>query len=184
MSAFFQIPEFLPPLRHNIVRNVARFNRDHFVTATVNGDSNFRKAKVLHATDFPGLYKTMSDDVRSVLPSVYHMLCIPEFHVTQLEMQMTAHGNGDYFKTHNDNGSPDCLERTISYVYYFDVDRPRRYTGGELRIIEEQGEATIIPMDNSIVFFNSSLLHEVKPIQCESDAFEHSRFTINGWLRR
>jgi Rps23 Pro-64 3,4-dihydroxylase Tpa1-like proline 4-hydroxylase len=126
----------------------------------------------------------MQHDLTSVLPSAYHMLSIPAFHCMRLEMQMTSHGDGDYFKAHNDNGSPDCLERAISYVYYFDVERPRIYRGGELRIWCDGKEHLVIPMDNSVVFFNSSLMHEVAPVQCASKEFVYQRFTVNGWLRR
>ena len=43
---------------------------------------------------------------------------------------------------------------------------------------------TVEPTDNSIVFFASEEMHEVRPVVCESRAFMDSRFTINGWIAR
>ncbi|HEY3663558.1 MAG TPA: 2OG-Fe(II) oxygenase, partial [Chthoniobacterales bacterium] len=82
--------------------------------------------------------------------------------------------------------------RRISCVYYFYAN-PRRFTGGELRVydtwVTPTGDTaaatytTLTPVDNSIVFFPSSVFHEVRPVCSESDAFAGSRFTMTIWFR-
>lgn len=113
--------------------------------------------------------------------------------ISEIEMQITAHNHGHYYKIHNDNGSPDTATRFLTYVYYYYQD-PKPFTGGELRIYElavkdgfyVAGDRyrDIEPLHNSLIIFPSHYMHEVLPIQCPSLRFEDSRFTVNGWIRR
>jgi Rps23 Pro-64 3,4-dihydroxylase Tpa1-like proline 4-hydroxylase len=38
------------------------------------------------------------------------------FSISQIESQMTSHNDGNYYKIHNDNGSPDTATRELTYV--------------------------------------------------------------------
>ena len=112
----------------------------------------------------------------------------PEF-----ESQLTASNDGDYFRVHNDNSQANWPSREITYVYFFHRE-PRAFSGGELVLYnscEDSGvpepvaaRKRITPEQNTIVFFNSSVLHEVTPVRCPSQRFADSRFTLNGWLHR
>ncbi|MEO1185168.1 MAG: 2OG-Fe(II) oxygenase, partial [Cyanobacteria bacterium J06636_27] len=118
---------------------------------------------------------------------------IPEFSVSHVEMQMTAHNDGAFYKAHTDAGSEKTKTRELTYVYYF-YQEPKQFSGGELKIydtevqgkkvIQKENSQVIEPRNNSIVFFNSRCKHEVLPISCSSNEFKASRFTLNGWLRR
>lgn len=128
-----------------------------------------------------------------MLPDVISKLEIPPFTISQIESQLTAHNDGNYYKLHNDNGSLETATRELSYVYYF-YREPKPFSGGELRIYDSRIEnnfyvaakssKTVEPRNNSIMFFLSRYLHEVLPVSCPSKAFADSRFTINGWVRR
>jgi Rps23 Pro-64 3,4-dihydroxylase Tpa1-like proline 4-hydroxylase len=50
--------------------------------------------------------------------------------------------------------------------------------------VSEGSYQTIVPRQNQIVFFPCELLHEITPVECASQLFADSRFTLNGWLRR
>jgi Rps23 Pro-64 3,4-dihydroxylase Tpa1-like proline 4-hydroxylase len=123
---------------------------------------------------------------------VLDQLAIAPFQATQIETQLTAHNDGHYYRVHNDSGSADTCTRVLTYVYYFH-HQPKAFTGGELRVYDShiqqntyvQAESfhTVEPLDNSIVFFPSHVMHEVLTIHCPSRAFLDSRFTINGWIR-
>jgi Rps23 Pro-64 3,4-dihydroxylase Tpa1-like proline 4-hydroxylase len=118
---------------------------------------------------------------------------MPPFVVSQIEAQLTAHNDGQFYKVHNDNGSQDTATRELTYVYYFYQD-PKPFTGGELVIydskvqnnyyVQAESYKMVEPRNNSIVFFLSRYMHEVLPIRCPSQEFVNSRFTINGWIRR
>jgi Rps23 Pro-64 3,4-dihydroxylase Tpa1-like proline 4-hydroxylase len=131
--------------------------------------------------------------IRSVLPSVLQKLGMEEFSISAVEAQITASNDGDFFRSHSDNGDDKVASRQLTFVYFFHRE-PRPFEGGELRIYDarlENGEyvntgsyQTIEPRQNQIVLFPCSLLHEITPVECPSRAFADSRFTLNGWLHK
>ena len=110
-----------------------------------------------------------------------------------IEAQLTAHNDNNFYKVHNDSGSADTAHRVLTFVYYFNR-QPKAYSGGELRVYDHKVAngyhyaaetfRTIEPTDNSMVFFASEEMHEVLMVKCPSRVFMDSRFTINGWVRR
>jgi 2OG-Fe(II) oxygenase superfamily len=100
-----------------------------------------------------------------------------EFPLGRIEVQITASNDGDYFRLHQDGGPDDTRE--ISFVYFLHSE-PRRFSGGELRILTE----TLSPQGDTLVFFPSVSPHEVLPLTVPSRAFADSRFTVNGWVHR
>ncbi len=126
------------------------------------------------------------------IESICSQLKIHSFVPLGIEAQLTAHNDGHFYKIHNDNGSPDTMNRVLTYVYYFHRE-PKGFSGGELLLYDGamhnnsmmavRSSHTIQPRNNSIVFFPSHFMHEVLPITCTSRAFRDSRFTINGWVR-
>ncbi|MEJ0016251.1 MAG: 2OG-Fe(II) oxygenase [Acetobacteraceae bacterium] len=192
---FVMIPDFLPAEQHAALIRTALANRERFVSSTVTTNkAGYRESQVLYATEFPALFETVKAEIMATLPAVFGGLERPAFPVTQVEMQMTAHGDGAFFKVHSDAGSPETERRELSYVYYFQARSPAGFGGGRLRIYQTYGQTApthdpaqfrdIEPADNSIVFFDSRLMHEVLPVSIPSGAFEDSRFTMNGWLHR
>jgi Rps23 Pro-64 3,4-dihydroxylase Tpa1-like proline 4-hydroxylase len=192
---FVTIPDFLPPELHAEIVSTALDHRESFSKSTVTTNlEGFRESQVLHSTEFPALYETVKQQITTALPPVLDGLGHTPFDVAQVEMQITGHGDRNFFKVHNDSGSPDTVTREVSYVYYFHAGPRRGFEGGALRIYQTYPLAgvrydaaeyhEIEPIDNSIVFFDSRLMHEVLPVTVPSGAFEDWRFTINGWLRR
>lgn len=160
-------------------------------TNTATGETDYRQSSVLYS--FPQFSQLLSERIQSVLPRVFPQLGIQPFAISQIEAQLTAHNHGNYYKIHNDNGSPDAATRELTYVYYF-YREPKAFSGGELRIYDSKIEQglyvqansfhTVQPRNNSIVFFLSRYMHEVLPVSCPSQSFMDSRFTMNGWIRR
>lgn len=160
-------------------------------TQTSTQDVNYRQSFILY--EFPEFASLMQERISELLPDVLTQFNIPLFKPSQIEVQLTAHNDGNYYKVHNDNGSPDTATRQLTYVYYF-YQTPKPFTGGELRIydsrikngyyIKAETFKDVEPINNSIVLFPSGYLHEVLPIRCPSKDFTDSRFTINGWVRR
>jgi SM-20-related protein len=191
-SDYIQIDHFLTDAEHQRLLNFVIHQDANFVsTNTSTGDLDYRKSSVLY--DFPEFSQLISQRIHACLPNVLAELEMPNFSIQQIEAQLTAHNDGNYYKIHNDNGSPDTATRELTYVYYFHQE-PKAFSGGELRIYDTQIQnnqytqaptfQTVEPRNNSIVFFLSRYLHEVLTISCPSRAFANSRFTINGWIRR
>lgn len=192
---FVTVRDFLTPEQHQAIIDVALSEREHFDKSTVTTNvQDYRDSLVLHATTFPALYEMMSDEIMAALPAVLGSLGYPPFAVTRIEMQMTAHGDGAFFKVHDDAASPDIAQRALTFVYYFQVREPRGFSGGALRLYQTYPGSTqnwddsqfreIEPLDNAIVFFDSRLMHEVMPVSVPSSEFSDCRFTLNGWLHR
>jgi SM-20-related protein len=192
ISEYLQIDQFLSDDEHQQLLEYVVANADQFVpTSTFTGQKNYRESVVLYA--FPEYSQLLAERIQAVLPEVLEQFGIAPFQPSQIEAQMTAHNDGNYYKVHNDNGSPDTASRELTYVYYF-YQEPKPFSGGELVIYDSkirnnyyvQGDTfkQVEPRNNSIVFFLSRYMHEVLPIHCPSKAFAASRFTINGWVRR
>ncbi|MEE3715760.1 2OG-Fe(II) oxygenase [Tumidithrix elongata RA019] len=163
----------------------------NFVPTTNSANDPFYR-RSMYLFSFPEFARMMIDRVRSIMPHIISHLDIQNFTVGDIEAQLTAHNDGNYYKIHNDNGSPDCANRELTYVYYFHRE-PKAFSGGELVLYDSvikdgylvgaKSFKTIQPRNNTIVFFPSRCMHEVLPVVCPSKAFADSRFTINGWVR-
>jgi SM-20-related protein len=190
-SPYVLLENFVDPaLQGDLLKFVTASERE-FTPAVSTSDAEYRRSLVLH--EFPQFAGLFRDRVRSLVPQLTTAFGIGEFPVGEIECQLTAHNDGDFFGLHADNGAPDTLERTISYAFYFH-NEPKSYSGGEFRLYNsriaegryECGEpaAEIEPKNNSILFFPSHCHHEVLPVRCPSNRFVDGRFTINGWVRR
>jgi Rps23 Pro-64 3,4-dihydroxylase Tpa1-like proline 4-hydroxylase len=160
-------------------------------TSTSTNDPDYRRSMILYS--FPEFSQLIINRIKAILPDVFRKLGMLPFPLSEIEAQLTSHNDGNYYKVHNDNGSPDTATREFTYVYYF-YREPKAFSGGELVLYDSKIEnnfyvmadsfQTVEPINNSIVFFPSRYLHEVLPVSCPSKAFADSRFTINGWVRR
>jgi SM-20-related protein len=192
------LEEFFAPAEMNTLWAYAMGREADFVASEVLGgqeesrrDDYFRRSRVLF--DVADVYPLVSERVLGVLPRVIERLGIAPFTVQQIELQVTASNDGEWFKAHQDSGHGPVSSRELTFVYYCHRE-PRPFTGGELRMygpFDDAGEPdarrraqTITPAQNSIVFFPSHYLHEVMPTQCASRQFADSRLTYNGWFHR
>lgn len=191
-SDYIQIDNFLTPEEHEeLIKYVLNKESDFVPTNTSTNDVNYRRSMVLYS--FPESRELILDKIRKRIPEILNKLGLSSFAISQIESQLTSHNDGNYYKVHNDNGSPETASRELTYVYYF-YQEPKPFTGGELLIYDSKIEnnfyvqaksyKTVEPRNNSIVFFLSRYMHEVLPVSCPSKAFADSRFTINGWVRR
>ncbi|MBV9522329.1 MAG: 2OG-Fe(II) oxygenase [Alphaproteobacteria bacterium] len=191
-SPYVLVENFLDPERHAALTRFASEAEPRFTNATVStGDEDYRRSRVLY--EFPAFSALFREKIAALVPQLVLRFGMPSFPIAEVECQMTSHGEGNYFKLHNDSGSPDTATRAISYVYYF-FNEPQGFAGGEFRLYHSRvangayqcGEhaADIAPRNNSILFFPSYCHHEVLPVRCQSGRFADSRFTVNGWVRR
>lgn len=192
VSDYVQIDNFLTREEKKQLLDYVLQQESAFVsTSTSTGDLDYRRSMILHS--FPDFSKLIVNRIQAILPDVFRKLNLSPFPIAEIETQLTSHNDGNYYKVHNDNGSPDTATREFTYVYYF-YREPKPFSGGELVIYDSKIEnnfyvkadsfRTVEPRNNSIVFFPSRYLHEVLLVSCPSKDFADSRFTINGWVRR
>lgn len=191
-AQFIQIQNVLSSRNQLNLLKYVLDRQNHFVpTSTSTGEFDYRQSTILYYTE--EYEHWIVDKVKFFLSKLLEDWQIEPFPISQIEVQLTAHNDGNYYKVHNDNGSDDAADRLISYVYYFNRE-PKNFSGGALRIydlnienglyLQAESYQEIQPINNSIVFFPSHFLHEVLPVICPSRQFADSRFTLNGWVRR
>lgn len=196
MVRYVLLPEFLVPAELQTITRFALENEDNFQTSQVvtpgetSGSVDFtsRRSRVL--TDLGELGDMFRERVRRVLPLVGQRLGIDTTSIREIDVQLTASNDDEFFVPHIDSGAA-FPRRAITYVYFFHRE-PAAFTGGELRLFHQSAVteadrtpsrfSTVVPAQNQIVFFPSSLLHEVSRVSVPSHAFQDSRFTVNGWI--
>lgn len=190
-AQFIQIYNFLSlEERSNLLNYVLDRENQFVATTTSTGAIDYRRSKILYS--FEEYENWMIEKIRPIIPALIKAWNLQPFSISQIEIQLTAHNDQNYYKIHNDNGSEAAANRIISYVYYFHRE-PKNFSGGVLRLydlslennlyIHANSYQDIEPANNSIVFFPSHFLHEVLPVACRSRHFADSRFTLNGWIR-
>lgn len=155
---------------------------------TRGADHDFRRSKVLFDL---GLYKGIFvRRVESYFPWIMYTLQLPFFQPSRLEIHITATNDGEFFRKHRDNSYGISQTRAITFVYYL-KRTPHSFENGHLILYPDRTDPAaeanpiqLLPIDNSIVFFSSQLLHEITPVRCPSGRFEDGRITINGWFHR
>jgi Rps23 Pro-64 3,4-dihydroxylase Tpa1-like proline 4-hydroxylase len=153
---------------------------DHQGNGQVN--EKWRHSLTLPPNLFKEYYKLLAKKVRGNIAAYTAELGLEPFEFERIEMHLTSHNHGEFYKPHIDNGKGVLKNRVITFVYYFHAI-PKKFEGGQLLFLRNQPKPLIVePTNNSIVFFNSSLLHAVHPVNCPSGAFEDGRFTLNGWI--
>ena len=194
--------DFLPKRELHALRKYVLDHEGDFTPSTVvshegpdsASDPSYRKSLVLYNL---GEYTSVIQDrLLNLLPNVLTAFNREAFPISNVDIQVTASNDGDFFKVHQDNSSEDPVDihrREISFVYYFHTE-PKSFTGGQLKLYNsENGEVqaakkktaqTITPRQNALVLFPSSYDHEVLPVRCPSRKFVSSRFTVNGWIIR
>jgi Rps23 Pro-64 3,4-dihydroxylase Tpa1-like proline 4-hydroxylase len=198
-AQFVVLDEFLTPEE---LKQLMRYTMDHepdfqiseVVSPGVSGgmiDYEHRRSRVL--TNLDRHHEVIADRIQACLPRVLQKLGRDVFLPSQVEAQITASNHGDFCRHHRDNLYEDTASRELTFVYFFHRE-PKAFRGGDLRIYDSRWEngryvstgkhQTIVPEQNQIVLFPSSLVHEISPVDCPSQAFADSRFTVNGWFHR
>ena len=191
------LEEFLAPAELDSLMAYTTSHQEDFVMSEVitpgvkcAADFEHRRSRVL--MDLGPHQAVILNRLCMTLPRILPRLGIEPFSISHIEAQITSSKDGDYFRWHSDNGAGEVAARHVTFVYFFHRE-PKAFEGGELRIqgqpYDPMGDNlgnyyTIIPRQNQVVLFDSSLMHEITPVKCPSGKFIDSRFTVNGWFRR
>jgi SM-20-related protein len=189
----FLAPAELEALMAHTLANEAEFQVSEVISPDIGGgvDFDYRRSRVLQ--ELGSHRELVASRIRAFLPRIVEQLKREPFPVARVEAQITASNDGDFFRWHNDNGEGEIASREVTFVYFFHRE-PKQFQGGELRLYDSRWEngmyrpessyRTIVPQQNQMICFLSSLAHEITPVECPSAAFGDSRFTLNGWLHR
>lgn len=191
------IDDFLPTARHREALEFALARRAQFERAMVGGDDHEWKvepqARIAQAAyDIDPLRQWFVPLVQARLPEILPRLGVAPFEAGDVELQLTAYNDGEYYRTHADRDEGGLVKRQLTFVYYFNRS-PKTFEGGDLALYDSDVSAglfserhftKVAPVDNRLLVFPSSAQHEVLMVRCASGAYEDSRFTLNGWVQR
>jgi len=142
----------------------------------------WRKSKILYFSDFKEFTPNLEQFIRQHFIEVCERLKIEPFKIHDIDFQLTSHNDGEQFMIHKDKGTKETEGRMLTFVYYFH-SLSKKFSGGEL-LFPENGNISIEPVNNTIIFFNPTLSHKVLPVSCPSKEFKDGRFTVNGWIQK
>jgi SM-20-related protein len=189
----FLAPAELETLMAYTMAKEGEFQLSEVISPDIGGavDFEYRRSRVLQ--ELGPHREVLVNRVQAFLPRIVEQLNREPFSVTRVEAQITASNDGDFFRWHNDNGQGEIATREVTFVYFFHRE-PKQFHGGELRLYDsrwangmyrpESTYRTIVPQQNQMICFLSSLAHEITPVECPSGTFADSRFTLNGWLHQ
>jgi len=187
-----QIEQFLSGSELAWLLDLVFASEASFVPARVSDNKeDYRQALMLGAPD--PLKQLFVKKITALMPEVMPQLRVGRFTVGAIDCQVTASGDGAYFKAHTDAGANETWKRQYTYVYYFNRE-PKAFEGGELRVYDDvirNGKLVatdsfqlIEPRHNTMVFFQAAVMHEVMTVRVPSRQFRDSRFTVNGWIEK
>ena len=190
-AAYIRIPNFLTEEENRAVLDYAIRKEPDYQTSQVDTDVlGHRHSRVLMRLD--DLDIDVAARILEIVPDALKHFGLPLVSEPKLEMQLTTHNEGGYYRIHNDNGTPNTAARVLTYVYYFH-GQPVGFQGGQIRLYDSRIEfgrsrpaetfVQLNPENNMLLLFPSRVMHEVLPTHCTSRAFANGRFTLNGWLR-
>lgn len=195
-APFLRVTDFLTAAQQDMLFEALRMGPEHFTPAGVTNDGkssidlDFRVASLAERPVKRQIRPWFVEELEHVVHGAVDRFGIDNMHEVHVELNVTAHQGGAFFRPHRDNGS--IKDRQISFVYYFHAE-PKPFVGGELLLYDTSlapiryhhtAFSRIEPVRNSLVIFPSCYFHEVLPVRCESESFEDARFTVNGWLHR
>ncbi|HUK24485.1 MAG TPA: 2OG-Fe(II) oxygenase [Terriglobales bacterium] len=189
----FLAPAEMQDLLEYTLHHEAEFEVSEVISPSDDGVVDFESRRSRVLMELGKHEEVLIRRIQACMPAVLERLGVPQFVANNAEAQITASNDGDFFHWHNDNSHGESRSREITFVYFFHRE-PRPFRGGELRIYDSRMERGrymptenyrgIVPRQNQMVFFQSSLAHEITPVECPSKAFGDSRFTVNGWFHR
>ncbi len=196
---FVRIDDFLTPAENEELLRFAIEQEGNYTTSGVYNDkqhttnASVRRSRVLFKIAETPWKPLFIERLKLHLPHLLSTLRVPAFTVGEVEIQLTASNDGDFFKRHadTDRNNESIASRQLTFVYYLNRT-PKPYSGGNILFYDDRAGtaedrgasvSSVTPANNCLVSFASDRWHEVDMVRCPSGAFADSRFTVNGWFR-
>jgi SM-20-related protein len=117
-SRYAQVEYFLTQIERAALLDYVVTQEPYFEpTMALGGELDYRRSKVLYSlSHFDTL---IGDRIQAGLLKVIRYLRMKLFLVDQIELQLATHCDGDYYKLHNDNDSPETATRELTLCLLF-----------------------------------------------------------------
>ena len=186
----------LPQHDHRALQELTKSGMKHFTSSHVQdidySGVNLQTRRSMILRDVASVRELFMPHLQAMLreQDIQNLLGVDQTHSDMIELQVTCHGDGAFFKPHTDSGKAANSSRKVSFVYYYHFS-PKRFSGGDLKLFDgspvdgrwSTGAFTrVSPLNNRIVLFPSQWTHEVEPVFQTAPDWEGSRFSVNGWI--
>ena len=200
----------LQPAPFAVIENfLSEIEREYYLQKAISAEYSFNKAGIGFGDDIiidsyrrdtnvlrmdDSEKNQIREKIQSQINLIFTRFQMNYIPVKNIEVKLTAHGQGGFFTIHQDAFSEmKGSTRLLSWVYYFH-SRPKKYIGGDLilfdsSIAQESHQFSpvyytrYIPQDNQIIFFPSWFYHAVTPVHLQCLKFDSYRFAISGHVR-
>lgn len=166
----------------------------HFGWGTTRrGQSAHRRALVLESSRLGALESELLDVLCAEMSAAADTFGVDGSVLESVQVLVTASPSGCYYRPHRDEHDTTVPgARKISAVAFLH-DRPRAFTGGDLRVFSPRVDGStpaawaddevtdVEPIDNRLVLFDPTTLHEVTEVDAPSREFRDLRFSIVAW---
>jgi len=192
-APFYKMDEFLAPgvieslmaevdTRHDDFADIPVYEAKHGDNVL---DSSVRKGTSLL---FDALNDLAKAKVVALVPTLTRHLRLPDFAIREVELKVTRHADGGYFKVHRDD---TVSARRISFGCYFHFGE-RRFEGGDLLLFDTD-YARFEPVSydytrlcyrfNTAIFFRSDCYHAATEVKLLAHGPRAGRYAIIGHVR-
>jgi Rps23 Pro-64 3,4-dihydroxylase Tpa1-like proline 4-hydroxylase len=189
---YLKFDNVLPEDKADRILTYALENQSKYIDSTSADSIKHRqRSRVLIS---PEVAPLVIEKVKQLLPRIRQEYTLHDFPVARFEAQMTSSNDGSFSQIHSDSNSSRGLSSRVITFLYCVYQRPKAFTGGQLRIYETSISPSKIsfthnythiePLHNSLVIFPSFYQQEVLPISCPSQAFADGLFSVNGWIHK
>lgn len=189
------IDGFLGPEKSARLLDFATHNQHLFAPSDVHNEAASREHGLRRASLslVEGHAEALADFTAAV-DANFIRLCkavgVPEFVVSECEMDLVAHLDGHHYRRHVDvlteaARAETTADRMISLVYYVH-QQPQAFSGGELDLfaIAGPGSHRVEPRHDRLVAFSPMAPHEVRNVTLPGNRFADARFSVACWLCR
>lgn len=115
-ARFLRFPSLLGPRRADEILRSTALRAPLLEPSTVTGNVyNHRRSSVLWRGE--DVAPDVAERLRSMAPELASHLGVPPFPIGELETQVTVSQDGDYFRRHDDNGSPSPGSTTSTAIH-------------------------------------------------------------------
>lgn len=198
-APFALFDDVLTPAECSLLRECARQRRADFAPGKVYTPDHQNAPVVAEKARSSLVLSSPNDIAQWLLPRVRQ--CVSEslpvlglrpFELFDTEIHVSASGNGDRLKSHQDVRPAPAPQRRVSYVLYFGTGAERLFEGGDFLLYDTDLSADrwdpasytrIEPLHNRLLLFGGSTYHEVAEVRCDPEVWEARRFAVCGWFR-
>ena len=188
--------DFLTAAQQDVLLDAVRRGGERFAPAKVGNTGkgevalHTRVALVAERSVRRQIRPWFVKELDRIVGDVFRHFRVEGMDAWHVELEVTAHRLGGFYRPHQDTGYGRADSRLVTFAYYFHRE-PKGFAGGDLLLYDTSiatggfsaaAFSRIQPVNNSLVFFPSGYVHQVLPVYANGDAFENTRFTVNGWL--